>query len=240
MALLLTSTCGPTEWRRLLGDPDKHWVRGRSAFECAVSWEAAKRNSRGLPEPVVTILDTCELTQNATLLLGLPEHRVEIAGGGHPSQNDVWALLRTPKATVSMAVEAKSGETFDKYVSEWIRDASSQSGKPKRLAALKQVLGIGEANLEGVRYQLLHRTASPLLEATRFHASAAVLLIQSFGGNRDDNSYRDYCRFCELMECDATRNTLSLSNRKTDVPLLIGWLDCSPASDAQVVDSLTA
>ncbi|MCA9231778.1 MAG: hypothetical protein KIS63_00320 [Caldilineales bacterium] len=238
MASILIPTLGSTDWRSLLGDPGKHWKRGKSAFECAVSWESAKQNPRGLPDQVAAMLDACELTNGGALLLGIPEHQVVIEGGGHPSQNDLWALLRTPKATISMAVEAKSGEPFDKYVAEWIRDASSQSGKPKRLASLKKVLGIGEANLEGIRYQLMHRTASPLLEATRFHASAAVLLIQSFGGEKDDSSYKDYCRFCELMECESARNTLCLSNRKTDVPLLIGWLDCLPASDMQVAESV--
>lgn len=123
MAQIFTPTDGPSDWRRLLGDPDKHWVRGRSAFECAVSWESAKRGSRGLPASVASILDSHDLTKGATLLVGVPEHQVEIEGGGHPSQNDVWALLRTPTTTVSMSVEAKSGEPFDKYVSDWIRDA---------------------------------------------------------------------------------------------------------------------
>lgn len=238
MSLVYLPTAGPTDWRRLLADPVIHWKRTKSAFECAVSWEAAKQNTRGLPNSVADILDTHELTKGTSLLIALPEHKVELEGGGHPSQNDVWALLRTQSSTVSMAVEAKSGEPFDKYVADWIRDASGQSGKPKRLAALKQILGIGKANFEGIRYQLLHRTASPLLEAVRFNASAAVLLIQSFGGEKDEGSYKDFCRFCEVMECDSTRNQLSLSKRMTAVPLLLGWLDCPPASDKQVADSL--
>lgn len=240
MSLILTPTSGPTDWRRLLGDPRKHWVRGKSAFECAVSWEAAKNCKRGLPELVADILDRNELTRDATLLIGLPEHQVSIDGGGRPSQSDLWGLLNTQAGTISMAVEAKAGEPFDKYVSEWLRDASANSGKPKRLSALCGLLGIDEGPLDGIRYQLLHRTASALLEASNFHASAAVLLIQSFGGDQDEASYRDFCSFCELMICGTERNALTCSKRKTAVPLLIGWLDCSPASDALVATSLTA
>jgi hypothetical protein len=232
------ATNGPTDWRSRLGDPEKHWRRGRSAFECAVSWEFGKTSSRGLPEQVAGILDTHALTRGAHLLVALPEHQVEMPGGGHPSQNDVWTLLRTPAATASMAVEAKSGESFDKYVADWERNAPSKSDKPKRLAGLREILGIGEADIDGIRYQLLHRTASPLLEAARFNAAVAILLIQSFGGERDAGSYKDFNRFCELMECDPPRNTLAQSSRKTGVPLLMGWLDCQPASDKQVADSL--
>ena len=160
MSPIFLPTIGPTDWRRLLADPEKHWVRGKSAFECAVSWESGKNSERGLPEQVAGILDKHDLTRGAQLLVGIPEHQVNIAGGGHPSQNDVWTLLRTPNATISMAVEAKSGESFDKYVPDWERNAPSKSDKPKRLAGLREILGIGEADLDGIRYQLLHRTAS--------------------------------------------------------------------------------
>ena len=168
------------------------------------------------------------------MLLGIPEHKVNIEGGGHASQNDVWTLLRLPIGTASMAVEAKSGESFDRYVDEWLVNAPINSKKPQRLAALKRILGIIEANLEGVRYQLLHRTASSLLEAQRFDATLAIMIVQSFGGAADDESFKDYSRFCLLMEADPVRNRLALSGRKTDVPLLIGWVDCQPATDAQI------
>ncbi len=32
----------------------------------------------------------------------------------------------------------------------------------------------------GVRYQLLHRTASVVIEAKRFHATTAVMIVHSF------------------------------------------------------------
>lgn len=238
MNRVFTPTFGPTDWRRLLADPDKHWVRGKSAFECAVSWEHAGRSIRGLPQNLEVALDSNNLTRGASLLLGIPEHKVAIEGGGHASQNDLWALLRLQNGVVSMAVEAKSGESFDKLVAEWLRDTAINSKKPQRLDALKKTLGISEGNLEGIRYQLLHRTASPLLEAARFNASLAIMIVQSFGGAADEDSYKDFARFCALMECESVRNIVSLSGRKTAVPLLLGWVDCDKASDAQVADAI--
>jgi hypothetical protein len=154
-------------------------------------------------------------------------------------QNDLWALLRLDAGTASLSVEAKSGESFDKFVAEWLRDAPINSKKPQRLDALKRTLGIGEANLDGIRYQLLHRTASPLLEAKRFNAAVAIMMVQSFGGAADEESYKDFAKFCELMECEALRNGLTLSGRKTEVPLLLGWVDCKAATDAQVAEAMT-
>ncbi len=237
MSHLFLPSQGPCDWRRLLGDPEKHWVRGKSAFECAVSWEQARASDRGLPPGIAQALDSNELSRNASLLVGIPEHKVQIEGGGHASQNDVWTLLRLPTGTASMAVEAKSGEPFDKFVDEWLRDAPINSRKPQRLASLKNTLGISQANLEGIRYQLLHRTASPLLEAQRFSASIAVMIVQSFGGKADEASFNEFSRFCTLMEVDLVRNAVAQSKRKTDLPLLIGWVDCVPATDRQVADA---
>ena len=91
--------------------------------------------------------------------------------------------------------------------------------------------------MEGIRYQLLHRTASPLLEARRFNASIAVMIVQSFGGKADEASFNEFSRFCTLMEVDLVRNAVARSKRKTDLPLLIGWVDCVPATDRQVADA---
>jgi hypothetical protein len=237
MSNLFLPSQGPCDWRRLLGDPEKHWVRGKSAFECAVSWEQARTTERGLPQAIAHALDSDDLSANASLLFGIPEHKVQIEGGGHASQNDVWTLLRLPTGTASMAVEAKSGEPFDKFVDEWLRGAPINSRKPQRLASLKNALGISQASLEGIRYQLLHRTVSPLLEARRFNASLAIMIVQSFGGNADDAGFHDFSKFCTLMEADLVRNTVVQCKRKTVVPLLIGWVDCHPATDKQVAEA---
>ena len=113
----------------------------------------------------------------------------------------------------------------------------SESAMPQRLASLVNTLGISQANLEGIRYQLLHRTAAPLLEARRFNASMAIMIVQSFDGDGDGESFNDFSRFCTLMEIDSVRNAVVQSKRKTEVPLLIGWVDCDPATDSQVAEA---
>lgn len=229
---------GPSDWRRLLADPSTQWVKGKSALELAVMWESARHGPRGLPPTVATLLDTHELTQGSSLLVGLPELQVELPGGGHPSQNDLWALLRVEGGVVSMAVEAKAGEPLAQLVPAWLADASPRSGKPERLRALSRDLALVDPDLSKIRYQLMHRAVSALIQAGRFHALAAVLVVQSFGGARDDESMRDFGQFCELMGCSPARGVLRKAERATQTPLLLGWLDCEPCHEAELTNAV--
>src|SRR6188474_3313853 len=156
MPQLLIPTSGPSDWRRFLADPGKQWVKGRSALELAVSWEAARRTPRGIPPSVIKILDSHSQFEGASLVIGIPEHQVQFDGGGHASQTDLWALLRGPIGLVSMSVEAKAGEGFDRTIASWLADAKPSSGKPARLAQLKSMLGIAGELPGTLRYQLLH------------------------------------------------------------------------------------
>ena len=168
MKRLHIPTSGPCDWRRLLADPENQWEPSRSAFELAVSWEAARKTVRGLPAEVAAAIDATPALQGAELVIGLPEHQVHFVGGGHASQNDLWALLRREQTRFSMSVEGKAGEALDKRVRDWLLKAGQRSRKPERLAALQADLGISDKDVSDIRYQLLHRAASALKEAVRF------------------------------------------------------------------------
>ena len=114
------------------------------------------------------------------MLLALPEHRVPLPGGGHPSQTDLMVYAHNlGGALVVLAIEGKVAEPFGPLVGEWRADASG--GKEARLHALRRTLGLDDGpELDVLRYQLLHRAASALIEAGRFSAQHAVLLVHSF------------------------------------------------------------
>lgn len=222
-------TTGLSDWRRLLAEPDKHWVRSRSAFETAVSWEATERTPRGLPPAVAAALDGAPELASAELLLALPEHKVPMPGRGRPSQNDVWTLLRGPLGQVSMAVEGKAGEPFDRPVSDWLRDASE--GKRERIAGLCELLGRTEASRE-LGYHLFHRTASAILEARRFGAPEAVMLVQSFLDS--PLAWADFVAFGRWLGCDPGRGSVTRLPGLSAPRVWIAWVDCAPASDATI------
>lgn len=189
----LVPTSGPMSWQSLLADPAKHWRTGYSARALAHCWEDAK----GLPVSVRAAFARAPVAaiREAEVLLAVPEHQVSLPGGGRPSQNDLWVLARGADELLSIAVEGKVDETFGPTVGEWLVDASP--GKQERLSFLERCLELPEPSPHDVRYQLLHRTASAMLEARRFGARHAVLLVHSF--SQQNAWIDDYQRFLELF-----------------------------------------
>lgn len=238
MSRLLVPTLGPSDWRRLLANPSTQWVRGKSAYVTAVAWEAARTTPRGLPLQVCQILDTHDDLRGAVLLLGIPEHRVYLPGGGHASQTDLWALLRKEDHLISLAVEGKSGESFDKTVGEWLTSAKPNSRKPSRLAFLRERLGLSHVEVTRIRYQLLHRTAAALLEAERFTADFALVLIQSFGGQNDASSFSDFQAFGRLFDLELNLAELSEAKVPGKQRLLLGWVACQAAKERDLAAAI--
>ncbi len=233
MSRVLIPSDGPSSWRQLLADPEKQWVRGFSAYKTAVSWESAQRTERGLPAPVAAMLDQQPELAGAKALIALPEHKVKLQGRGKASQNDVWVLLMLDSGYASMAVEGKAGETFGEILEDWIRNSSD--GKRKRLEHLCSLLGAAHPPANGLRYQLFHRTASALIEAERFGARAAIMLVQSF--RSDPVSLADYIAFGAALGVQVAEGSLVKVPRTSGPSLYLGWVSCEAATD-QVVASV--
>lgn len=234
----LKSTC---DWRQRLGEPEKHWRRGASAMELAVQWMAAQKGSRGMPSAVSQILDTLPVCADAHVLLAVPELCTPVPGRGKPSQTDLWALLSAPAGLITLSVEAKATEDFGPRVGEWLaKSRESNANRRDRLQGLCQELGLDPDGVGELRYQLLHRTVACLLEATRWRASAAILLVQHFcaGDDADAKSWEDFVRFAARLRCRAERGAFSKAEVPGRVPLWIGWLDCDTASDRQIASVL--
>lgn len=137
------------------------------------------------------------------------------------------------RTLVSIAVEAKSGESFDHIVDDWLKDAKPSSGKTKRLEHLCQRLRLARQAVGHLRYQLFHRTVVALSMAERFGAGAAVLLVQAFGGPEADASSRqDFQAFARALGSEAEPGSLAAVPATTSVPLFLGWLN-SPVADEE-------
>jgi hypothetical protein len=154
------------------------------------------------------------------LLLAIPEHKVPLPGGSTASQNDVWALLSCAQGLISMAVEGKVEESFDVSVREWKRDASR--GRKNRLEYLTSLLGLDDRDLDPVRYQFLHRTASAIIEAQRFGARHAVMLVHSF--SEQQTGFEDYAAFAELLRLKAEPGRLHTVATREEPRCHIGWV----------------
>jgi hypothetical protein len=190
-------------WKQFLAQPEKQWKEGYSARTLAYSWQEA----HGFP---------------TELLLALPEHKVSLPGGARASQNDIWALARSENNLISIAVEGKVAESFDKTVEEWQKDSTSGSGKQARLDYLTDLLRL-PSNLTTIRYQLLHRTASAIIEAQRFNAPHAVMLVHSFSPS--SQWFQDYVEFVALMGGGvATKDSLVSVGVRSGISLHLAWV----------------
>lgn len=227
---------GTESWKNRLADSDKHWKAGHSAFELAHHWEDVA-DQRGLPAPVAAILDAQADLRGGQLLLALPEHKVALPGGGFDSQCDLWALLATEGDLVSLSVEGKAGEPFGERLGKWLNagtGANSASNRKHRLRGLCEILGLTPApdftDIADLRYQLFHRTASAILEARRFHASLAVMLVQNFGDPATTTGHRDFADFqvfCAALGApNVVPGVLERATSVGDDKLWLGWLDC--------------
>ncbi|MGH3009035.1 MAG: DUF6946 family protein [Gaiellaceae bacterium] len=197
-----------------------HWKPRHSAHSLAHSWHEAG----DWPPSVERALAASELGP-LELIAGIPEYKVALPGGDTASQTDLFVLARTQGGrSVAMAVEGKAREPFgDTTVDVWSLGASI--GKQKRLAFLKRVLSISDnAALGETRYQLLHRAASPVIEAERLHADHAVMLVHSFHEPGEDPVWFDeFAKFAALLGAEARMNGVF---RAEAVPrsLYLGWV----------------
>lgn len=121
MSKIYIPTTGPSDWRALLADPQKHWARGYSARTLANCWEAA---DGFLPEVLEVLTKVSSLAGIRPLLI-LPEWKVKLPGGATQSQNDVWVLAKCDAGLVSIAVEGKVEESFDNRLRVWKKSAST-------------------------------------------------------------------------------------------------------------------
>jgi hypothetical protein len=209
------------DWRDLLAEPDKQWKPKFSAHSLAHAWQpAASTNGNGFPQDVARVLATAPALSGMELLLALPEHQVALPGGQRPSQTDLWLLARSKSGLVSIAVEAKVDESFGPRVSEWLKDASP--GKHERLGAIQKLLGLEGELPASTRYQLLHRTASAVLEAQRFGATQACMLVHSFSAS--DSSLSDYQSFLRLFGCSGGANQAIDAGTRSGVRLHFAWV----------------
>lgn len=211
-------TSRPEDWQLQLAEPNKQWKSGHSAKALAYCWMEAG----GFPSSVKSVFQKSKynIFKDIDFLAGFVEHKVPLPGGVRPSQNDIFVLAKNKKDVVAIAVEGKVSESFGETIRDWLKDESK--GKKTRLKFLSELLQLNQDNLHEIRYQLLHRTASALIEAKRFNASTALMLVHSFSQTHEQ--FDDYSNFASLFGITAQLNTIHLAKQIDDVNLYLAWI----------------
>ena len=216
MPKILVPSAGPGDWKCLLAKPEQQWARGKSARTLAHCWE----DCDGFPPEITAILRHSALREIEPLLI-CPEWKVPLPGGRRSSQNDVWVLAKAEDGLVSIAIEGKVDESFGQTLGKWKDNASS--GKKDRLKYLISCLGLNSEPPDAIHYQLMHRTASAVIEAERFDAKAAVMLVHSF--SQKDTRFREYRNFGRLLGIEEVQaGVLGTTWARDNLPLYLGWV----------------
>ena len=192
---IFTPTVDAESWRDFLADRNKHWRKGYSAMETALSWE----NAENIPTEINNVISQNPDFKELELLLVLPEYKVDLPGGTRPSQNDILAVFTTTKSLTVMTVEGKAKENFAELIIEW-KETKTENVIEKRLGFILEKIGIKDKNIDSLRYQLFHRLASAVIVAEKFHAKNAIMIIQSFNDNNQENHFDDYVNFIKLYD----------------------------------------
>ena len=216
MSRILVPSAGPGDWKCLLAKPEEQWARGKSARTLAHCWE----DGDGFPPEIAKLFTQSDALRELESLLIFPEWKVPLPGGRAASQNDVWVLAKAGDGLVSIAIEGKVEESFGQTLGNWKVNASS--GKQERLQYLISCLGLSSEPPDGIYYQLMHRTASAVIEAERFGAKAAVMLVHSF--SQEDSWFHEYCEFGRLLGIEAEVGVLGTTRVRNDLPLHLGWV----------------
>jgi hypothetical protein len=210
---------GPADWQCFLAEPTKQWRTGFSAKTLAYCWGSAA----GLPPEIASMLQPHG--GNPELLLAIPEYKVPLVGASRgDSQNDVFALARAGDTTFAITVEGKVAEPFGERLGDWLKNASD--GKRQRLASICDLLGLNLPLPDNIYYQLLHRTASAVIEARRFKTDAAAMIVHSFSPKKI--WFDEFVRFASLFSAAIDVNELIAVRPNAQPPLYIGWAcgDC--------------
>jgi len=209
----------PKEWRWLLAKPRKHWKEGCSAKSLAYSWQEANDFPSSVQK--VFVNSGMKLFQNIELSLGFPEYEVSLPGGKRASQNDIFILAKGNNQLISITVEGKALESFDKPIDEW--KLKDYGGKGERLDFLCNKLQLDKTKVGRIRYQLLHRTASAIILAEEFNAKNALMLVHSFKENQE--SFDDYCSFLKLFGKRGKADSITSPKTINGIKLFFGWVN---------------
>jgi len=94
-------------------------------------------------------------------------------------------------------------------------------------------IGLTDPLPEHIRYQLLHRTASAVIEAKRFHCGAAAMIVQSFVKSDSENHFEDYMRFVQLYGVTPMKGNLVFLAHIDGIRLYSAWVHTVPPADTE-------
>jgi hypothetical protein len=209
------------DWRLGLADPVKQWRAGFSARTLAHCWSQAN----SWPVEITALWKTNSDLKDARPLIMLTEHKVKMPGIGFDSQNDLFVLAKANGALSSVMIEGKVDETFGDTIARWRGSAEFTPNKKVRFEEICALIGLTNVP-DTIRYQLLHRTASAMIEAKTYTAASAVMIVHSFSRKpiEADSNWNDFAAFASLYQQAAVPDQLIELGTFEGIRLFVAWV----------------
>jgi hypothetical protein len=101
----------------------------------------------------------------------------------------------------------------------------------ERLDFLTRTLGLTGELSGKIRYQLLHRAASAIIEAKRFRANIALMIIESFSA--EDRGLTDFKGFTRLFGVKSEPDRIVKLGPPNAITFYAGWVRHSVGASQQ-------
>lgn len=128
-------------------------------------------------------------------------------------------LAKAGDEIISVTIEGKVNEPFGPLVKDWM--ITSTSGKTIRLNFLCEKLNICPGQVQHLRYQLLHRTVSAILEMERFGTTSCAMFVHSF--SLSNMWLDDFSTFLNVLGLNGNVGTAINYRLATGKTLYLGW-----------------
>jgi len=156
-----------------------HWKDGRSAKELAKFWMNRNGESFVIPNELQSLFNSNPVTSELMVESIIPEYKTELDTFGKGRIHDLLLIGKKRDYPIVVSVEAKADENFGPTIAERRRNNPVNSKINERIELLSKQLFL-DANIEPLRYQLLHGIAGTLLEAKKQKVDFAVFVVHEF------------------------------------------------------------
>ena len=212
----LEAAHGTEGWRELLADPPRHWRNDPSVERLADAWAASA------PKPPAEVRAAWAGTpfERFEPTIAIPAYDVELPGGWHPVHNDLLIAGTLGDELGIVMAQGKVDGSMGPHIDEVLHNPLP--GKLVRIGYLKNVLELPDPLPESTCYNLLDRTASPLIEAIRLEARYAAMIVMAFGSL--DPCLEEYRQFAGLFGASGDPDRLEHLPPHENPELWIGWI----------------
>ena len=199
-----------TDWKNefFSSTKKKHWIKGRSAYECASYWlDEIKVNE--LEQLLHSKIDFTSFSE------AYPECELKFDNYYHPRENDL--LVTTDDGKTIISVEAKTDESFssETYIESFetaikAKKKNADSMQLERLLEIYKNYFCGNNKILNLMHQLAYWFAGSIAEGTRRECNNLVFLNQVFishklNKTKLEKNQKDFEYFVDLISNHAIK-----------------------------------